>query len=88
MRVIGYTYEADTHCVGCTKDRFDKGGFKIDKTVASANGIDENEVSYGATDRDGNLVHPIFSTDELQLDDESNPMACVCGTCGGIIRAP
>jgi len=46
MRVIGYSYDADLHCIRHTRERF---GANYDN----------------ATDSEGNAVHAIFSTDEL-----------------------
>lgn len=47
---IGYTYDADTHCLDCTVNRFgDAIDFQSDQ---------------GAIDSEGNPVHPIFTTDE------------------------
>jgi len=85
MQVIGYTYEADCHCIGCAKARYDAGGFTIGTDGPEGSSLDENDIPYGAEDREGNPIHPIFPTDELQLDDEDQPMDCICGTCGGVI---
>lgn len=87
MDVVGYTYEADCHCIGCTKARFDRGGFSL--VAASKDDdtskLDENDIAYCATDREGNLIHPIFGDEELQLNDDNEPMDCMCGTCRGTI---
>lgn len=61
MKIIAYTYEADIHCCSCAEARF-----------GTQDGRDW--VSEDAEDGEGNPVHPVFSTDELE-DDE------VCGTC-------
>ena len=75
MRAIAYTYEADIHCIDCTNKRYESNGF---------NG------KYNALDNEGNLVHPLFSTDEWQEYDSSflseNPTQyLVCGDCHTII---
>ena len=62
MNIIGYTYEADVHCVACTRTDF------------------QWETLGSALDREGNPIHPIFSTDE-QLT------SLYCGDCGELIRA-
>jgi glutaredoxin 2 len=77
-RVIAYTYEADVHCPACTQARHFKGGFKIDldlhcemaKTTCT---VDEHQVPYCATDREGSLIQPVFSTDENDFTH--------CGDC-------
>ena len=74
MRVIGYTFEADCHCVRCTLARYQEKGFDI---LRGPTGTDENGLPYAAQDYEGNTVHPIFSTDEGQ--------EC-CGDCGEEIQ--
>lgn len=66
VRIVAYTYDADTHCPSCAEKRW---------------GLEEHGrwVREDATDREGNTVHPVFSTDELE-DLE------VCGTCREMIR--
>lgn len=73
MRIIGYTYDADCHCIGCTQKRFaipinyKRRGLNIE--------ADENGVNPLAKDTEGNDVHPIFST------DEHPPEGIACGSC-------
>jgi hypothetical protein len=76
MKVIAYTYEADIHCIDCTRKRYESGGF---------NGI------YDSLDNEGNLIHPLFDTDEWQELDESfiaeNPIQYLaCGDCHEVIE--
>ena len=82
-----YTYEADVHCIGCTVKRF---AYFHTGNVRDMNtdwwGIYEDQV-----DNEGNLVHPLFSTDEWQELDESflaeNPTQyLVCGICHEVIE--
>lgn len=62
MKIIAHTYDADTHCVDCAKDRaFDA----FDKER------DEHGVPMNCADSEGNPVHPVLSTDE-QLE----PLFC------------
>lgn len=86
--VIGYTYEASCHCIACTQKRFASGGFDI--IAASKDDdtskLDENGIAYCATDREGNLIHPVFGDEELQTDDEGESIACTCDTCGETIK--
>ena len=60
-RVIGYTYEADVHCVDCTVE--DSVRMKLDHNHPYAMGEsfkDDNGVEYDFVDREGNLIHPVF----------------------------
>jgi len=84
-RVIAYTYEADVHCIDCTRQRFGPcktcrcpppypGDEKVcEAYVNTPPGCDEHAVPYDATDRGGNPVHPVFSTDETDFTH------CHCG---------
>lgn len=75
MRVIAYTYDADTHCEHCT---LAYPGVKTDEF-----GDLQGE------DSEGNKIHPLFDTDEWYLNDvfEGNDTATlVCGTCGEVIE--
>lgn len=58
--IVAYIYEEDIHCFGCTIRKF---GYiaVMDRT---------------AWDDEGNLVQPVFSTDEIAEPQEG------CGTCG------
>lgn len=67
--IVAYTYEADTHCPGCTKASF---------------GDDGMGHSYGV-DAEGNEIHPIFGWDPGWHDDTVECEALVCGTCNGVI---
>ncbi len=52
--VVGYTYEADYHCVDCTRSRF---------------GQESNEHSYaeqGIVDSERNPIHPVFADSETR----------------------
>ena len=76
MRITAYTYEADYHCITCTINRFHYGEYWI---------------APNATDNEGNLVNPLFSTDEWQEFDESflaeNPIQYLaCGDCHEVIE--
>ena len=66
MSIIGYAYEADTHCVNCTEKRFKT------KDLDPETPIEDNE---------GNEIHPMFPWEEhgyytCDGDDECDQM---CG---------
>ena len=69
MNITAYTYNAAAHCVACTRRRF---GRASESMPADANGIPD--APHTPTDREGNKVRPIFSTDENA--------AGYCDTCG------
>ena len=94
MRIIAYTYEADYHCVACTVKRYKSHGFcdRYGKTWRSNYGgqVDWEGVHVYIHDNEGNLIQPVFSTDEWQELDESflseNPTQYLsCGDCHEII---
>lgn len=76
MRITGYTFEADLHCVECTLARHNRKPFHLRPKdwPDYIPGKDENGLPYAAQDREGNLVHPVFSTDEMSGNH--------CGDCG------
>lgn len=80
MRVIGYTFEADCHCVDCTLKRHESKPFELTDPLKLGEGDDENGLPYAATDREGNAVHPMFSTDEASEGGD------YCGDCGEQIQ--
>ena len=87
MHIVAYTYDADIHCIACTVKQFayfHTGEIRI--AVGDWNGIYFNQ-----EDSEGNLVHPLFSTDEWQELDEGflaeNPTQYLaCGDCHEIIE--
>ncbi len=85
MSIIAYTYEADFHCHDCTLARAQAGGFVFN----SANmDLDEHGIRVEATDNEGNLIHPVFSTDELPChlpEEDGGYSPVVCGDCGEVI---
>jgi hypothetical protein len=81
MRVIAYTYDADYHCIDCTKDYLG--------TKPKANWAKFHEGEEEVEDSEGNPLHPVFDTDEWYANDiyEGRKHATLsCGTCGDIIR--
>jgi hypothetical protein len=71
-RVIAYAFEADVHCIACTRQRF--GRQKLSHKPCATHDYDENGIDYNQEDREGNLLGPIFATDEIAPTQ--------CGTCG------
>ena len=92
MRVIAYTYEADVHCIDCTRKRFQRSlCIHYIQGKPCTNCRDSNGLLYEQKDNERNLVHPLFSTDEWQELDESylaeNPTQYLaCGDCHEIIE--
>lgn len=86
MRIIAYTYDADTHCVDCAREKFgvntlmditknDGYGSLHTLTDGTTEKLDENLIPIDQEDSEMNPIHPVFSTDE-QLE----PL--FCGDCG------
>jgi hypothetical protein len=84
MRIIGYAFEADVHCPACTLKRWQDCADAI-RAVAIPEvwhqNMDENGVPLRIHDREGNEVHPIFSTDEGALQE-------TCGDCHANLYDP
>lgn len=75
-RITGYTYEADLHCPACTKGATQR--MKLDHHHPYAMGKsckDQNGVEYDLIDAEGNLIRPLFVTDE-------HPSTPTCADCG------
>ena len=89
MRITAYTYEADVHCIDCTtrNKKFQRTlCIHYIQGIPCTNCRDSNGLLYEQKDNDGNLVHPLFSTDEWQELDpsflEDNPTQYLaCGDC-------
>ena len=81
MHIIAYTYVADHHCIDCTVEKFHYSkqtwinwDFNMPHPAS-----DENGIHVAQEDSEGNLVHPIFSTDEWY--DKDMPSVFADGTC-------
>jgi hypothetical protein len=78
MKVIAYTWQADTHCPGCTRtaSRRHPGTVKRRRTNYDEHGV-----------WDGFPCHPVFETDEtcaqLPISDGGGDLAC--GSCLTVI---
>ena len=87
MNIKAYTYEADIHCIACTVKRF---AYFHTGDVREDSFVDWWGIYYDQADNEGNLVHPLFDTDEWEEFDESylaeNPTQYLaCGDCHDII---
>jgi hypothetical protein len=76
MKVVGYAYDADTHCVDCTRDYIREQSDAVN-VVEHAELVLKGEVEF--EDTEGNLIHPIFSI------DEAGDAPTHCGDCGAFI---
>lgn len=88
MLIIGYTWMASEHCIGCTCEAALDGKLNCSGTgyYSDEEGDDENGLPYALCDAEGNSIHPIFDTDEGRVDEHGRQMALVCGTCHEVIR--
>ena len=74
MKIIAYTYEADVHCPACTKKASRR--MLLDHRHPFAMGTtmkDDHGIEYDLVDDGGNLIHPVFNTDEHSFTH--------CGDC-------
>jgi hypothetical protein len=99
MNIIAYTYEADYHCIDCTQTRFLWAWNNPELTckltehchwISHTHEVDYHGIGYEVSDNEGNLVNPVFNTDEWQeLDEgfiEENPTQFMaCGDCHEVI---
>lgn len=75
MSIIAYSFNADVHCPGCTKAR--EQSLRLDHNhpyAIDALMLDEHGIEYDLVDNDGNLIHPVFDTDEHEFT--------ACSDCG------
>lgn len=83
-RIIAYTFDADYYCPDCTRIRFPAPHGLTSRRVE----VDEHGVHTRAGDSMGNLVHPVFNTDELptELEDRHGGVSSLhCGYCKCLI---
>lgn len=86
MTVVGYTYDADLHCVDCTREYVERSigdnpQIPLDSGEPSKEDLID-DILQGLmefTDSEGNTLHPIFSTDEAGDSPDH------CGDCGAYI---
>ena len=84
--IIGYTYEADYHCVDCTIERFKEHRPALGDPMAFA--ADENRILYNQTDSEGNTVHPVFADAEGYIDEDGRDTGASCGDCFEYVIEP
>lgn len=78
--IVAYAFEAAMHCPGCTKERAQ--GLRLDHAHPHAVGEtckDSHGIENDLVDREGNLIHPVFSTDEISPTDS-------CDDCRATLR--
>jgi hypothetical protein len=90
VTIVAYTYEAGLHCPSCTRTRAERGGFALAALPIAGRpgGLDEHGVPLDAIDNEGNPVRPVFSTDDIGLDDDGRFYGTYCDTCGAAIHEP
>lgn len=71
-RILGYSYDATIVCPCCAMADFLDG--RIDDTGTFPSRTDQHGLPESLTDRAGNTVRPVFSTDEFARDE-------TCGAC-------
>lgn len=69
--IVGYAYNADLHCITCTKA--DYSNRIIKRGTPAGFQADDNGIPLDAIDREGNPVHPVF----VDTADGSD----MCGDC-------
>ena len=72
MKVVGYTFDADVHCVDCTE-----AYVRENNNIGELVDIMEGRIEF--PDGEGNPIHPIFDT------DEAGNTPSHCGDCGAFI---
>ena len=67
-QVIAYTYQADTHNPEEAMLDWREGRLAVNHQHPHAlpppHGVDEHGLPYNLQDAEGNLIHPVFDTDE------------------------
>ena len=62
MRIIGYAFNADIHCVDCTRGAFERG--QLVHGIDVKHYVDEHALPDRLQEKNGNDVHPVFDIDE------------------------
>ena len=65
MRIVAYSYLAALHCPDCTRRALRAYNRQIFRPHPGPERLDEHGLPDDLIDREGNPVHPVFSTDEL-----------------------
>ena len=80
--IVGYTYEADYHCVDCAAKRFNA---EVDMTAKDK---DINGILFDQTDNEGNVVFPVFADAEGYIDEDGRDTGASCGDCFEYVLEP
>ena len=72
-RIIAYTYAADVHCPYCARTDAVNGALLRRNPLAPPD-VDEHGLAHDLIEREGNPIHPVFSTDEHEFTS--------CSDCG------
>lgn len=79
VSVVGYSFNADTFCLECTREYAERQlmdrGFSEDIAEVQFSDYSLEALTKLVKDSEGNDLHPIFDTDE-QLDSDA---VCSCG---------
>ena len=90
--IVAYTYEADYHCIACTIKHFQHSlCIHYMQGKPCNNCRDSNDVLEEQKDDEGNLVHPVFVSDEWQhlqeeYLEEYPTQYLACGDCHEVIE--
>jgi len=88
FEVVGYTYNADYHCIQCTLEYVQekyKDTYSLWHDQFLGFRDEANDMDLILSDDEGNEVHPIFLDqvgDLVYEDDEDNQYMPHCGDCG------
>jgi hypothetical protein len=66
--IIAYTWQADSHSVDATRTAYETGVLRVNNQHPYALDVrvfDEAGLPFNLEDSDGNLIHPVFDTDEV-----------------------
>ena len=79
MKIIAYSYEAGEHCPSCTRKATARMKLDHNHPYSMVGPCkDDNGIEYDFTESNGNLIHPVFSTDTHR--------PTTCDTCQGGIE--
>lgn len=65
--IVAYTWGSDTHSVEDTRDAYEAGTLPVNNShphAVDGSLLDEHRLPINLQDCEGNLIHPVFSTDE------------------------
>lgn len=73
-KIIAYTWQADQHSVEATQAAAASGALQVNNYhphahrlhSSPAGNLDEHGLHYNLCDVEGNMIHPVFSTDAVE----------------------